>query len=985
MSGFFDPFGSGSGSGGGGIGPQGPVGPQGPAGKDGKDGKDGTSVSNAEINNNGQLIITLSDGTSFNAGNAKGEDGQDGQDGAPGADGKDGKDGTNGQNGAPGNGISSVSKTSTEGNVDTYTISFTNGTSTTFTVTNGINGTNGTNGHDGADGKNGQDGAPGLDGVGILDIQKTSTVGLVDTYTITLTDNSTETFTVTNGEKGDPGSAGQNGAPGADGISITGASIDANGHLILTLSQGPAIDTGVAKGADGTSITIIDNLSSTSELPSTGQHNGDAYLINGDLWIYTGGSDPDMVNGFKNVGRIQGPAGRGISGVAITNGDLYVTYTDDPGNPVRIGPVQGAAGRGITSIAKTDTTGLVDTYTITYSDNTTSTFTVTNGAAGQNGANGQDGKDGEDGEDGIGIYSITKTGTDGLVDTYTITYTNGNTGTFTVTNGANGTNGTNGTNGNDGRGIASITGPVTVGLVDTYTINFTDGQNPVTFTVTNGDDGAVGATGNGISSITGPVSAGLVDTYTINFTDGTHTTFAVTNGAAGQNGLGIKTIAYTSSSGAVDTYTITYTDDTTSTFTVTNGIDGDDGISITNTTITNEHLIVTLSNGSTIDAGSVTLRSTQYSFSLLPANWVQQQDGSYLYTLTNANIKSTDFIDVGPANGITENQLNGLLGAKLIIESVNTGNVVFRAYGEKPSIEVPMLLVVEGSYLAVTPVITVDDELSSVSTNPVENRVVTNALAAKADQSQVDIMQEKCDLVGISDNLLQLGGLTVGTGYSGAKRSDGSVIVTTDGSQRGGSGTFEIDIVNTIPAGTYQFSGCIGGSNNSYYMDLYDKNGGRIAQVKDGETSTFTVNSPTELKVIIAVTGGLQITDKLFYPMLCSSSVTTPTFSRSTNDGNIKTISGYDRVDVVIDDSYAYQLLEVTVMSRNTPGQVIKEARYWIETSSGIDRITSIFDTTSEPEGPPTFTKYYDSNGKPCVKVTDTYGNRDFVVKVMKY
>lgn len=984
MSGFFDPFGSGSG-GGGGIGPQGPEGPQGPAGKDGKD---GTSVSNAEINNNGQLIITLSDGTSFNAGNAKGADGADGQDGAPGVDGqdgKDGKDGVDGQNGATGNGISSVSKTGTEGNVDTYTISFTNGTSTTFTVTNGINGTNGTNGHDGTNGVDGHDGAPGLDGVGILDIQKTSTVGLVDTYTITLTDNSTETFTVTNGEKGDPGSTGQNGAPGNDGVSITGASIDTNGHLILTLSQGPTIDAGVAKGADGTSITIIDNLSSTSQLPSTGQQNGDAYLINGDLWIYTGGSDPDMVNGFKNVGRIQGPEGRGISGVAITNGDLYVTYTDDPSNPVRIGPVQGAAGRGITSIAKTDTTGLVDTYTITYSDSTTSTFTVTNGAAGQNGTNGTNGQKGADGEDGIGIYSITKTDTTDLVDTYTITYTDGNTATFTVTNGANGTNGTNGTNGNDGRGIASITGPVTVGLVDTYTINFTDGQNPVTFTVTNGDDGATGATGNGISSVTGPVSAGLVDTYTINFTDGTHTTFAVNNGAAGQNGtdgLGIKTIAYTSSSGAVDTYTITYTDNTTSTFTVTNGIDG---VSITNTAITNEHLIVTLSTGSTIDAGSVTLRSTQYSFSLLPANWVQQQDGSYLYTLTNANIESTDFIDVGPANGITENQLNGLLGAKLIIESVNTGSVVFRAYGEKPSIEVPMLLVVEGSYLGVTPVITVDDALSSVSTNPVENRVVTNALATKADQSQVDIMQEKCDLVGISDNILQLGGLTINAGYSGAKRSDGSIVVSTDGSQRGSTGSFEIDVVNTIPAGTYKFSGCIGGSTNSYYMDLYDKNGGRIAQVKDGETSTFTVNSPTELKVVIAVTGGVQITDKLFYPMVCSSSVITPTFSRSTNDGTINTISGHDRVDVIIDNSYAYQLLETTVISRNTPGQVIKEARYWVETSSGIDSITSIFDSTNGPEGPPTFTKYYDSNGKSCVKITDTYGNRDFVVKVMKY
>lgn len=39
---------------------------------------------------------------------------------------------------------------------------------------------------------------------------------------------------------------------------------------------------------------------------------------------------------------------------------------------------------------------------------------------------------------GNGIASITKTGTDGLVDTYTITYTNGNTTTFTITNGEDG-------------------------------------------------------------------------------------------------------------------------------------------------------------------------------------------------------------------------------------------------------------------------------------------------------------------------------------------------------------------------------------------------------------------------------------------------------------------------------------------------------------------------------------------------------------------
>lgn len=90
----------------------------------------------------------------------------------------------------------------------------------------------------------------------------------------------------------------------------------------------------------------------------------------------------------------------------------------------------GATGNGIASIAKTSTSGLVDTYTITYTDNTTTTFTVTNGADGQNG---------QDGATGNGIASITKTSTSGLVDTYTILYTDGTSTTFTVTNGQNGT------------------------------------------------------------------------------------------------------------------------------------------------------------------------------------------------------------------------------------------------------------------------------------------------------------------------------------------------------------------------------------------------------------------------------------------------------------------------------------------------------------------------------------------------------------------
>ena len=88
---------------------------------------------------------------------------------------------------------------------------------------------------------------------------------------------------------------------------------------------------------------------------------------------------------------------------------------------------KGDTGNGIASITKTGTSGLVDTYTVTYTDGTTTTFTVTNGAKGDKG---------DTGATGNGIQSITKTGTSSNVDTYTITYTNGQTTTFTVTNGA---------------------------------------------------------------------------------------------------------------------------------------------------------------------------------------------------------------------------------------------------------------------------------------------------------------------------------------------------------------------------------------------------------------------------------------------------------------------------------------------------------------------------------------------------------------------
>lgn len=83
------------------------------------------------------------------------------------------------------------------------------------------------------------------------------------------------------------------------------------------------------------------------------------------------------------------------------------------------------------------------------------------------GANGSDGTNGTDGTDGVGIQSIEKTSSNGNVDTYTITLTNGDTYTFTVTNGVNGVKGDTGATGATGaQGIQGESGNngVSIGL-----------------------------------------------------------------------------------------------------------------------------------------------------------------------------------------------------------------------------------------------------------------------------------------------------------------------------------------------------------------------------------------------------------------------------------------------------------------------------------------------------------------------------------------
>ena len=142
------------------------------------------------------------------------------------------------------------------------------------------------------------------------------------------------------------------------------------------------------------------------------------------------------------------------------------------------------------------------------------------GPAGQDGKDGEDGQNGTNGTNGqdgtsVTVTSVEKTSSEGLVDTYTITFSDGTTTTFTVTNG-------------ESNVIESIELTGSTGLVDTYTITFTNGSTK-TFTVTNGKDGSDLT----ITSIELKSSEGLIDTYVINYSDGSKFEFVVSNGADG--------------------------------------------------------------------------------------------------------------------------------------------------------------------------------------------------------------------------------------------------------------------------------------------------------------------------------------------------------------------------------------------------------------------------------------------------------------------
>ena len=271
---------------------------------------------------------------------------------------------------ATGNGISSITGPTTNGNIDTYTINFTDGGTKTFNVTHGSNGytpeivgnkwyINGVDqgvkakGEDGNTWSTGEtnpfDVYPGNSGdmylnttngkvyqcnggknwtekciikgdtgTSVSSITKTSTSGLVDTYTITLSNGNTTTFNVTNGAKGDQGDPGDPGTPGTPGTSCTHSW---NGTT-LTITSASGTTSADLKGPKGDGFTL-DNIGTYAETSSRGFN------------VATGSSGISITNGGFSDAKILCIYGDiRINGVVDGKSyDVYLRSADlNPGN-----------------------------------------------------------------------------------------------------------------------------------------------------------------------------------------------------------------------------------------------------------------------------------------------------------------------------------------------------------------------------------------------------------------------------------------------------------------------------------------------------------------------------------------------------------------------------------------------------------------------------------------------------------------------------
>ena len=285
-----------------------------------------------------------------------------------------------------------------------------------YTPQKGVDYFDGRPGKDGADGEPGQpgkDGNPGKDGV--------SATHKWSGTTLTITSASGTSSADLKGDKGDKGDTGPQGPQGEKGDT---------GQKGEQGAQGPA-------GADGKTAYqyAVEGGYTGTEAEFTAKMAAEIPAVDDTLTASGKAADAAVVGArldslSEEIANI--PSGKdgadGQDGITPTIGDNGNWYLGETDTGVKAKGENGNDGKGIKSISRTSGTGAAgttDTYTITYTDDATSTYTVYNGKDGTNGTPGTS----------VTVKSVTESTADGgsnvveFSDGKTLTVKNGNAGT----------------------------------------------------------------------------------------------------------------------------------------------------------------------------------------------------------------------------------------------------------------------------------------------------------------------------------------------------------------------------------------------------------------------------------------------------------------------------------------------------------------------------------------------------------------------------
>ena len=266
-----------------------PRGNTGSPGNDGADGADGKDVQSATINGSDELVLTMSDASTINAGSVVGPQG------ATGATGPQGATGTQGPQGPAGVDVSSA----TINGSDELVLTLSDASTVNAGSVVGPQGATGAQGPTGNTGPAGADGADGADGV---DVSSATISG--DNLVLTLSDSSTITAGNVRGPQGAQGTTGSAGADGAAASIAVGTVSTGNAGTNATVTNAGSSSAAVfnfaiprgaagADGADGADGIQLNDISVGSEGSASG--NGSiAYNNSTGVFTYT----PPVLSGL---------------------------------------------------------------------------------------------------------------------------------------------------------------------------------------------------------------------------------------------------------------------------------------------------------------------------------------------------------------------------------------------------------------------------------------------------------------------------------------------------------------------------------------------------------------------------------------------------------------------------------------------------------------------------------------------------------------